>query len=116
MSTVRQHKRSYANYLGLLGGAPAAVPANTVLPVLTGTAQVGEILTTTDGTWTGNPAPVLSRQWKADDVAIVGSTGPTYAPVTGDIGKVITVSVTGVNYSGSATATSSATTAVIAAA
>lgn len=115
MTTVRQHKRSYANYLGSLGGAPAA-PANTVLPSITGTAQVGETLTSVDGTWTGRPTPALTRAWKADAVAIDDATGTTYEPVEGDIGKVITVTVTGTSHEGSASATSAATAAVIAAA
>lgn len=98
--------------------ATAAVtqtPANTVLPTITGTAQVGQILTSTNGTWTGNPTPTYTRQWKADGVNISGATATTYTPVVGDVGKVITVTVTGTNSAGNASATSAGTAAVIAA-
>lgn len=111
--TKTAQKRSYAGFLGAEGSAPAA-PANTVAPVITGTAKVGQTLTTTNGTWTGKETPVLARQWKAAGAAIPGATGPTYVPVSGDIGKTITVTVTGKNWKGSASVTSAATSAVIA--
>ena len=94
----------------------AGVPlVNTVLPAITGTAQVGQVLTTTNGTWTGNPTITYARQWKADGVDIGGSTATTYTPVIGDIGKTITVTVTASNSELSASATSAATEEVIAA-
>ncbi len=114
MTTKKQHKRSYANYLGSLGGDPAA-PVNTVPPTITGTAQVGETLTANDGTWTGRPTPTLTRVWEADGVAIEGATGTTYVPVEDDIGAVITVTVTAKSHEGTASETSAATSAVIAA-
>ncbi|NYT76549.1 hypothetical protein H0A71_06060 [Alcaligenaceae bacterium] len=112
MTTVKQHKRSYANYLGSLGGTPEE-PKNTVAPSITGTAQVGGTLTSNGGTWTGRPTPNLSRVWSAGGVVIVGATGLTYDPIVGDIGKTITVSVTGYSHEGRVTVTSIATTAVI---
>ncbi len=114
MTTTKQHKRSYANYLGSIGGVPAA-PANTAAPAITGTAQVGETLTAADGTWTGRPTPTLSRVWIADGIAIPGATGTTYVPAVGDVDKTITVTVIGTNQVGNASATSAATSAVIAA-
>lgn len=113
MRSKAQHKRSYAGFLGAEGGAPVA-PANTVAPSITGTAQVGETLTVADGTWTGREAPSFRYQWNADDVAITGATAKTYVPVADDVGKTITVTVTGANWKGSVSATSAATAAVIA--
>lgn len=95
--------------------AVTQIPANTALPTITGTAQVGQTLTSTNGTWTGNPNPTFTRQWKADGANISGETATTYVPVEGDVGKVITVTVTGTNSAGNASATSAATVAVIAA-
>jgi hypothetical protein len=89
-------------------------PVNTVLPTITGTAKVAQVLTAVDGTWTGTPAPTKTRQWFADGVAIAGATGATYTPVAGDIGKVVTVTVTGTNTAGTDDATSAGTAAVIA--
>lgn len=110
-------KRSYANLQGFKtkhSGAPAK-PANTVLPAITGTAQVGVTLTSTAGNWTGRPTPTYARQWKRGGVAIAGATAATYVPVVGDIGAVITVTVTANSVAGSKAATSAATAAVIAA-
>jgi len=114
ITTKRQAKRSMAGFIGKNDGRPAA-PVSTAAPAITGTAQVGQTLTSTTGTWTGKPAPVLTRQWNAGGVAIAGATGATYVPVAGDVGKTITVTVTGRNWRGSASRTSSATAAVIAA-
>lgn len=111
---VRQNKRSMAGFIGKNDGRPTD-PANTVAPSITGTARVGFTLTAANGTWTGKPAPALTRQWKAAGVAIVGATGATYVPVVADIGKTITVTVTGNSSAGQASATSAATAAVIAA-
>jgi hypothetical protein len=90
-------------------------PANTAVPTITGTAQVGQTLTRTTGTWTGSPTPTYTQQWYANGVAIVGATNTTYVPIMGQIGQTITVVVTGTNTAGSASATSAATAAVIAA-
>lgn len=89
-------------------------PSNTVAPSISGTAQVGSTLTASAGTWNGYPAPTPTYQWNANGVAIGGATASTYTPVSGDIGKTITVTVTETNSSGSASATSAATSAVIA--
>jgi hypothetical protein len=92
---------------------PAAAPTNTTLPAISGVAQVGVTLTAWEGVWTG--APTFTYQWLADAVAITGATSRTYVPVVGQITDVITVTVTGTNAAGSASATSVATAAVIAA-
>ena len=110
-------KRSFANVEGFKkkhSGVPAK-PANTVAPAITGTARVGFTLTSTTGTWTGRPSPTYARQWKRAGVAIPGATGTTYVPVVGDIGSVITVTVTANSIAGSKATTSAATSAVIAA-
>lgn len=92
-----------------------AAPVNTVLPVIAGTAQVGQTLTVTPGTWTGLPTPVVTRQWQANSVNIVGATGLTYVPIVGQIGQTIRCVETAVNASGSVSANSAQTAAVIAA-
>ncbi|MDI7923398.1 hypothetical protein [Ferirhizobium litorale] len=113
MTSTAQRKRRFASYLGsgVIGGIGS--PNNSVLPTITGTAQVGQTLTSTTGTWTGSPT--YARQWKADGVAISDATAATYVPVIGDIGKTITVTLTATNAAGSAYVTSAATAAVIAA-
>jgi len=88
-------------------------PANSVLPAISGIAQVGQVLTAFAGVWAN--APTFAYVWKNEGVAIPGATGQTYTPVVGDIGDNITVTVTGTNTAGNASATSSETLPVIAA-
>jgi hypothetical protein len=95
--------------------APPSPPVNLSLPTISGTAQVGQTLTATTGTWT-NPQPTsFTFQWKRAGTPITGATAQTYVPVTADIGNTITVAVVGINSAGpSAAATSAATAAVVA--
>lgn len=88
------------------------VPANTVAPSISGTAQVGETLTASAGTWTGVPTPSYSYQWKRDGNSIGGATNSTYQLVAADYGAVITVTVTATNSEGSSSETSAGTSAV----
>lgn len=92
-----------------------SAPVNTALPTITGTAQVGETLTATTGTWTGSPAPEFTYAWEADGTAIEGATSDTYVIQADDLGKVITVTVTATNDAGSASVTSEGTDPVVAA-
>lgn len=93
--------------------APTA-PANSVLPAISGTAQVGSPLTVSTGTWSGGPTPWFAYQWKAAGTVITGATGTLYVPVTADIGKTIRCEVMGYNQSGTVVVQSAATAAVIA--
>jgi hypothetical protein len=88
------------------GVASAATgPSNTVLPVISGTTQVGSTLSTTNGTWTGSPTG-YTYQWKRAGANISGATSSTYLLASADNGTVITVTVTATNASGSSSATS----------
>ena len=93
--------------------APLALTAAPV-PTVTGTTVSGQKLTAVPGTW--GPAPVvLAYQWKRSGVNISGATAATYVLTSGDVGKTITVTVSG-SRSGYTTAakTSAATKAVTA--
>jgi hypothetical protein len=77
---------------------------------------VGQTLTGSTGTWTGNPEIVFSSlRWLADDAVITGATGLTYVPKVEDIGKAIKFSVTASNSRGDVDASSDPTSPVIAA-
>src|SRR4030095_10069635 len=86
--------------------AALAAPANTAVPTISGTGQAGATLTATSGTWTGNPAPTLSYQWRRCDSAgatcadIVGEIATTYMQTATDVGSTVRVAVTGLNGSG----------------
>lgn len=100
---------------GSVVSTAAAIPANTVLPAVSGIAQVGETLTALVGVWTG--APTFGFQWQEDDSGwanISGATGATYDPVVGEVGNPLRVIVTGTNSEGSASATSQPTADVLA--
>lgn len=59
-----------------------------------GTGEMGTAFLSTTDTWPTAPGAVsLSYQWKADGANISGATTNTYAPVAGDVGKDITLSV-----------------------
>lgn len=88
-----------------------AVPGNTALPVISGTATVGYTLSATNGMWTGSPSG-FGYQWKRAGVAITGATAATYLLVSADVGATLTCSVTATNAGGSTAATSVATATI----
>lgn len=83
---------------------PASPPVNTVPPEVTGGLYFGDILTTTDGTWTGSPTS-YAYQWQRDATNI-GTNTNTYTLVSADAGTSITCIVTATNASGSTPETS----------
>jgi hypothetical protein len=88
---------------GTLGALP---------PTISGTAKLGSTLTANPGTWT--PSPVtLTYRWKADGVDIAGATGKTLKVSTTNIGKRITVTVTGSKVGFTSAQRTSAQTAVV---
>lgn len=90
-------------------------PQNTVIPTITGTAQVAAVLTAVNGTWTGDATITYTYRWFANGALAAGVQGNnTYLPVTADIGKKISVEVRGSNLAGYAEGTSIQTAAVIA--
>lgn len=86
-------------------GPVVALPANTVLPVISGLLTNGSALTTTTGTWTGTAPITYTYQWLKAGVPIVGQTTNTYTTVAGDVGALISVNVTGTNTVGGTTIT-----------
>ncbi len=93
---------------GSSGGGGATAPANTVAPVASGTATVGQTLSTTNGTWTGTATIVYSYQWQRDGVNIGSATASTYLLVAADASTSVRCVVTGTNGVGNASANSNA--------
>src|SRR5581483_2443266 len=96
----------------------AVAPSNTALPVITGTATVGQQLSASTGSWNGTAPLTYSYRWQRCDSSgcvDVGSNAATYTPTSADAGATIRVIVTATNSAGSASATSAATAAVTAA-
>jgi hypothetical protein len=105
---------------------PQTAPTNAGgadAPAITGTAQVGEVLTAAVGTWSANPAVAnpagYSRQWQRCDadggncLPIAGATAATYTPTGDDDGATLRVTVTATNSVGAGSATSAPTAAVL---
>lgn len=94
-------------------------PANTTPPGMpSGTAQQGQTLTASTGSWSNSPTS-YSYQWKScagTTCTNVGSDSTTYVVAATDVGNTIEVEVTATNAGGSGTpATSPPTATVIAA-
>jgi hypothetical protein len=93
---------------------PPGPPANTALPVITGTAQQDATLSASTGTWTNSPSG-YAYAWSRCDTAgancstVGGATAATYTVAAADVGKRMRVTVTATNAGGSASATSNAT-------
>jgi hypothetical protein len=105
----------YATYTA--GEAPKA-PVDSILPTISGTAETGQTLTATTGTWTESPTG-YTYQWESCAsgckvvkwTAIAGATKSTYA-VTGEVGSTLRVTVTASNAGGKEAAHSAQTLAV----
>lgn len=96
-------------------GAPPWQELTAPAPTITGTAQVGSTLTANAGAWT--PAPVtLAYQWLVGGTPVTGATTTSYAPLEADIGKTVTVQVTGTKTGYATKALTSAATAAVTAA
>jgi hypothetical protein len=94
-----------------------AVPQNTAIPQISGTAKEGETLSASNGTWSNTPT-AYAYQWRrcaSDGTAcgdITGATKQTYPVVAADIGHTLRVVVTASNADGKASATSNETDVV----
>jgi len=93
------------------GRAAGNGPASTAAPTISGTAQEGQQLSTTNGTWTNSPTS-YTYAWSRCDASggscapIPSATAATYTAVTADVGHTLRVTVTAKNTDGSGNATS----------
>ena len=97
-----------------VGSGAAGAPVLLQVPVVSGTAQVGKVLASTTGTWTG--ATSFAYQWSGNKAPIAGATAATYIPVSSDVGHTLTSTVVATGSSGAkSSATSAATVPIVAA-
>src|SRR4051794_2609865 len=99
-------------------GAP---PRSTGAPVISGTAQVGQTLTATRGTWAGTTPMSFVLQWRRCDASgactdVSGATSTTYVVKSDDLGATMRFHVTATNSLGTATADSARTAPITVAA
>jgi hypothetical protein len=88
-------------------------PVNTSIPLVTGSALVGGVVTLQPGTWTGRQPISFSYAWLrcnnagGECVAIAGATGRSYRLTSADVGHKVRANVTARNAIGSVTVISS---------
>ena len=94
--------------------ALAAPPAPTGLPSISGTTREGQVLKTTNGTWSGATPLSYGHRWLRCDAEgaacepIAGATSAGYTATAADVGRRLRVTVTATNIDGEATSTSAA--------
>jgi hypothetical protein len=99
------------------GRAAGDAPTNSAAPTVSGTAQEGQTVTASKGSWTGSPTS-FAYAWSRCDTsgascaAISGATSVSYTAATADVGHTLRITVTATNGSGSAPATSAPTAVV----
>ena len=93
----------------------AIKPSNSALPVISGSAKVGQVLSVSSGGWEGSPPTHYEYQWEtcnstgAKCKSISGATESSYELISSQVGDTLRSIVTAVNSAGSASATSDPT-------
>ena len=101
-------------------GSSGSPPANTSPPTISGTAQQGQTLTGTNGTWNGTAPISYAYQWQrcnssgSNCANIALATAPTYTETSLDVGSTLRIAVTASNTAGSSTGFSTPTAVVAA--
>ncbi len=97
--------------------APLA-PSNTVLPAISGAAEQGQLLSVSEGEWSGTPPFSYAYQWESCNSTggsckkITGASASTYRVLGSQIGGTLRAVVTAENAAGSKGATSAATAVI----
>jgi Bacterial Ig-like domain (group 3) len=97
---------------------PLVAPANAALPKISGTAQQGQTLVLTQGSWINSPASITDQWAKCDArgancTPVAGQTGGTYILGAADVGHTLEVLETAANDGGSGPLAVSGPTAVV---
>jgi subtilase family protein/fervidolysin-like protein/predicted actin-binding protein len=112
---------AYAALQALGSRATGSAPALASPPLISGTAQVGQALSASTGSWSGPSPAGYSFQWRRCDSTgascsdVSGATAASYTPVALDVGYALRVVVQATNAYGASTATSDPTAPVLSA-
>ncbi len=79
----------------------AVPPAGLVAPLVSGSTAPDDTLSSSSGTWSGDPAPSYAYQWLRDGSPIGGATAASYTIAAGDCEHTISCQVTATNDAGS---------------
>jgi hypothetical protein len=105
---------------GLSSAASTAAPSNQSLPSISGTAQEGQTLSASSGSWGGTTPISYAYQWRRCDkngagcANVSGADSSTYLVKHADVSDTVRVRVTAKNSDGSSQATSNQTAVVTA--
>ncbi len=94
--------------------AVTSPPANSAVPMISGSPTQGQVLSASTGTWTGYPPPSFTYQWQRCDQSgsnctpINEATASTYTLEAADVGSTLVVVVTATNSIGTTQASSTA--------
>ena len=107
-------------FAGIAAGAAdaATAPASTAPPTVAGSAQEGQTLTASTGSWSGDAPISYTFTWQrcagsggsCSDIS--GAMGDTYVVTSSDLGKTLRIVVEASNSAGRASSASSPTTTV----
>jgi hypothetical protein len=106
-----------ATALGSFATNGVVTPGNTGMPTISGTAQVGQTLTESHGSWVPS-SPTFGYQWESCDATgsgcspITGATSQTYPVTSADAGHTLVVQETA-SQAGASSSASSAPTGVV---
>jgi Polysaccharide lyase len=98
----------------------AVPPSDSSLPVVSGTPQQNQTLSTSTGSWSGTTPMTYTYQWQRCDsgggscAPISGATAANYVLAAPDVGSTLRTSVTASNSAGSASGSSDPTAVVTA--
>lgn len=101
------------------GSGATLQPTSVTAPAVAGQTQVGQTLSASSGSWSGETPMTYVYQWQSCDSAgsscsaVTGANSATYSLVATDVGRTMRVAVTADNAAGQSTA-SSAPSAVVA--
>lgn len=98
--------------LATIGSTYSSAPVNLVLPSISGTAAAGQTLSSSTGTWSGQPTPTYAYQWQRSGSNISGATSSSYTVQFADVGTTLRCVVTATNSVGSTSATSASTSTI----
>ncbi len=104
----------------IITSATGIAPVNTAPPVVSGTAQVGNALTVSTGSWSGSPT-TFGYEWRRCDASgsscasVSGATAAGYVLTTADQGRTMRAVVKAWNAAGTGSATSDPSSVVAAA-
>jgi hypothetical protein len=102
-----------------IAGSGAEAPENVLAPEVVGLTVTGQMLTATEGTWTGTEPIKYAYQWELCNSSggsceeLVGATESKYTIPSGEVEDTLRVIVTAGNAGGEASKTSEASTEIL---